>query len=94
MPIQKSVFMAGVKFDISVMFLISAGRAFYSRGPATEKALPSALPPNFILVQGMSYSVVIAERSRRCPVNDEIGVSIGEIGISHTFSKMAEGRER
>ena len=59
MPIQKSVLMACLKDDKSVMFLISAGRAFHSRGPAREKA-PS---PNFVLVRGMSYSVIIAERS-------------------------------
>ena len=50
--------MARLKDDKSVMFLISARRAFHSRGPATEKALS----PNFNLVRGMSYSVVIAER--------------------------------
>ena len=34
------------------------------------------LPPIVVLVRGMSYSVVIAERSRRCPGNDEIGVIV------------------
>ena len=58
MPIQKCL-MARLTDDKSVMFLISAGRAFHSRGPATEKALY----PNFALVRGMSYSGVIAERS-------------------------------
>ena len=61
--------MARLKDDKSVMFLISAGRAFHSRSPATEEALS----PNSVLVRGMSYSVVIAERWR-CPGNDEIGV--------------------
>ena len=49
--------MARFKDDKSVMFLISAGREFHSRGPATEKALF----PNFVLVRGMSYAVVIAK---------------------------------
>ena len=40
--------MVRLKDDKSVMFLISAGRAFHSRGPATEKALS----PNFVLVRG------------------------------------------
>ena len=51
--------MARLKDDKSVMFLISARRAFQSRGPATEKALYS----DFVLVRELSYSVVIAERS-------------------------------
>ena len=56
--------------DKASMFLISAGRAFHSRGPATEKALS----PNCVLVRWMSYSVVFAERSWRCPGNNEIVV--------------------
>ena len=64
--------MARFKDDKSVMFLISAGRAFHSRGPAAEKALF----PNFVQVRGMSYSHVVAERSRRCPGNDVIGVVV------------------
>ena len=48
-----------LKDDKSVMFLIAAERAFHSRRPATEEALS----PDFVLVRGMSYSVVIAERS-------------------------------
>ena len=47
--------MACLQDDKSVMCLISAGRAFHSPGPATEKALS----PNVVLVRGMSYSVVI-----------------------------------
>ena len=62
--------MASLKDNKLVMFLISAGGAFHSHGPATEKALSQ----NFIHVQRMSYSVVIAKRSRQCPGNDEIGV--------------------
>ena len=59
-PIQKkSVLMARLKNDKSLIFLISAGRAFHSRGPATDKALS----PNFVLVRRISYSVVIPERS-------------------------------
>ena len=64
--------MARLKDEKSVMFLISAERAFHSRGPATEKALFS----NFALVRGRSYSVVIAKRNRRCPGNDEIGIVV------------------
>ena len=76
MSIQKKcVLMVRLKDDKSVMFLISAGTAFQSRGPATEKALS----PNFVLVSGMSYSVVIAKRSRRCPGNDEIGVVMSRV---------------
>ena len=40
--------MARLKDDKSAMFLISAERAFHSRGPATEKALS----PNFVLLRG------------------------------------------
>ena len=47
--------MACLKDDKSVMFLMSAGRAFRSRGSATEKALPK----NFVLMRGMSYSLVM-----------------------------------
>ena len=73
MSIQKKCFlMARLKDDKSVVFLISAGRAFHSRGPATEKAMS----PNCVLVRRMSYSVVIAERSRLCPGNDEIGIVV------------------
>ena len=53
--------MAGMKDDKSLVFLISAGRAFHSRDPAAEKALS----PNCVFVPRMSYSAVIAERSRR-----------------------------
>ena len=35
-----------------LMFLIATGRAFHSRGPATEKALS----PNFVSVRGMPNS--------------------------------------
>ena len=42
--------MARLKDDKSVMCLISAGRAFHSRVPATDKALS----PNVSLVRGMS----------------------------------------
>ena len=56
---KKCVLMAHLKDDKSEMFLISAERAFQSGDPATEKALS----PDFVLVRGMSYSVVIAERS-------------------------------
>ena len=69
---KKCVLTARLKDDKSLMFLITAGRAFHSRGPATEKALS----PNFVLVRGMPYSVVIAERSWRRPGNDEIGVIV------------------
>ena len=72
MLLQKSVLMARLKDDKSVRFLISAGGAFHSRGPATEKALS----PNFVLVRGMLYSVIIAGRSWRCPGIDEIGVVV------------------
>ena len=72
MSIQKSVFIARLPDDKSAMFLISAGRAFRSRCTSTEKALS----PNFVLVRGMLYSVVIAQRSRRCHGNDEIGVVV------------------
>ena len=51
--------MARLKDDKSVMFLILTGRAFHSCGPATKKALSQ----NCVLVRGMLYSVVIAERS-------------------------------
>ena len=64
--------MVRLKDEKSVMFLISAATAFHSHGPAIEKAMS----PNFVLVRGMSYSVVIAEQSRRCPGNDEIGVVV------------------
>ena len=64
--------MVRLKDDKSVMFLISAGRAFHSRDPITE----NALSPYFVLVRGISYSVVIAERSRRYPGNYEIGVVV------------------
>ena len=40
---KKSVLMARLKDDKSVIFLISTGRAFLSRGPATEKALLQTL---------------------------------------------------
>ena len=40
--------MACLKDDKSVMFLILAGRAFHSRGPATEKARS----PNFSWCKG------------------------------------------
>ena len=62
--------MTRLKDGKSVMFLIPKERAFRSRGPATKKALA----PNFVLMRGMWYSVIIAERSRRCPGNDEIGI--------------------
>ena len=68
MPIPKECLVARLKDDMSVMFLISAGRAFHSRSPA--------LFPNFVLVRGMSYSVVIAERSCRYSGNDEIGIVV------------------
>ena len=45
------------------MCLIVTGRAFQSRGPATEKALS----PNFVLEQGMSNSLVFADRSLAWP---------------------------
>ena len=51
--------MARLIADTSVMFLIATGRAFHSRGPAAEKALS----PNFVLVRGMSNSLVFADRS-------------------------------
>ena len=51
--------MARLNADTSVMFLNATGRAFHSRGPATDKALS----PNFVLVRGMSNSLVFADRS-------------------------------
>ena len=54
--------MASLKVDKSVVFLISGGSLFHSRGPATENALSpnfvfvhetsNALPPNFVFVHG------------------------------------------
>ena len=63
--------MARLKDDKSVMFLISAGRSFHSRGSATE----NALSPNCVLMRGISYSVVITERSLMV-FQDEIGVVV------------------
>ena len=55
--------MARLTADTSVMFLIATGRAFHSRGPATERALS----PNFVLVRGMSNSLVFADRNLQRP---------------------------
>ena len=64
--------MARVNEDTSVMFLIMTGRAFHSRGPATEKALSL----NIVLVQGMSNSLVFADRSLPLPEIIEILVVV------------------
>ena len=55
--------MARKHADTSVMFLIAIGGALHSRGPATEKALSQ----NFVLVRGMSNSLVYADRSLPWP---------------------------
>ena len=64
--------MARLNADTSVMFLIATGRALHSRGPATEKALS----PNFVLVRGMSNSLVFADRSLPQPEIVEILVVV------------------
>ena len=51
--------MARLNADTLVMFLIATGRAFHARGPATERALSL----NFVLVRGMSNSLVFTDRS-------------------------------
>ena len=53
--------MARLKVKTSVMFLISAGRLFHSRGPSTE----NALSPKLDRVRGISYWFVAAEQSLR-----------------------------
>ena len=64
--------MARLNTDTSVMFLIATGRAFHSCGPATEKALSS----NFILVRGMSNSLLFADQSLPWPEIVEILVVV------------------
>ena len=51
--------MARLNTDTLVMFFIATCRSFQSRGPATEKALSL----NFVLVRGMSNTLVFADRS-------------------------------
>ena len=65
--------MARLNTNIAMMFLIAAGRAFHSRGPATQKALS----PNSVLVaRGLSNSLVIADRDRPLPGSVEILVVV------------------
>ena len=71
-PYSKSVFMARLNADTSVIFLIATGRAFHSRSPATGKALSQ----NFVLVRGMSNSLVFADRSLLWPEIVEILVVV------------------
>ena len=70
--LRKCVFMARLNADTSVMFLIATCKAFHSRGPATEKALS----PNFVLVHGMSNSLVFADGSLLWPGIVEILVVV------------------
>ena len=53
--------MACLMVKTFVMFLISAGRLFHSRGPATE----NALSPNLDRIPGISYWFVAAKQSLR-----------------------------
>ena len=55
--------MAHLNINTSAVFMITTGRAFHFRGPATEKALSH----NFVVVRGMSNSLVFADRSRPRP---------------------------
>ena len=74
--------MARFKVKTSVMFLISAGRLFHFRGPATV----NALSPNLDRVRGISYWFVAAERSLRRPGSVEIGVVMScDVGRTYTI---------
>ena len=72
MPIQKSVFMARLKDGTSVMFLITAGRAFHSRCAATEQALSTKVV-KVVLVRGCHIRSSLRNKSND---NDEIDVVV------------------
>ena len=69
--------MARLKDGKSVMFLISAGRAFHSRGPATEKALS----PNFVtgVMRDWKFTplpqspYLLDKRVQMCKSREEVG---------------------
>ena len=67
--------MARLNADTLVMFLIATGRGFHAHGPATEKALSS----NFVLVRGMSNSLVFLDRSLPRPEIVEIQVVVSAL---------------
>ena len=70
--LKKCVFTARLNADTSVMFLIATGRAFHSRGPATEKALS----PNCVLLRGMWNSPVFVDLSLPRPEIVEILIEL------------------